>query len=191
MGAAPAARYAGTPGSEFDLLLEHSGLRAARAGISGNISQNLFPSPISASMLPRRPCNSTWPVNTSLWPMMPQATHNSSSCSGHTPATNRIAIHRRLRTTRGPHSPCPAGVPVSVVETKRARHFARNGRRARADPGYDDVLSGYGRAFQPATTAASRPTKLAKPNGPRGRPVCAPHRRRAERRAMAPATWRR
>ena len=48
-----------------------------------------------------------------------------------------------------------AGVPVSVVEAGRVRHFARaHGRRAKTDPIDAAVLSAYGRAFQPAPTAA-------------------------------------
>jgi len=48
-----------------------------------------------------------------------------------------------------------AAVPVSVVEAGRVRHFARaKGQRAKTDPIDAAVLSEYGRAFQPAATAA-------------------------------------
>jgi transposase len=57
-----------------------------------------------------------------------------------------------------------AAVPVSVVEAGRVRHFARaKGQRAKTDPIDAGVLSEYGRAFQPAPTAAptAQQTRLA------------------------------
>jgi len=52
-----------------------------------------------------------------------------------------------------------AGVPVSVVEAGRVRHFARaQGQRAKTDPIDAAVLSAYGRALQPPVTPA--PTAL-------------------------------
>ena len=48
-----------------------------------------------------------------------------------------------------------AGVPVSVVEPGRVRHFARaQGRRAKTDPIDATVLTAYGQAMQPAATPA-------------------------------------
>jgi transposase len=52
-----------------------------------------------------------------------------------------------------------AGLPVSVVEAGRVRHFARaQGRRAKTDPIDASVLSAYGRAIAPLPTPA--PTEL-------------------------------
>ena len=48
-----------------------------------------------------------------------------------------------------------AGVPVSIVEAGRVRHFARaKGLRAKSDPIDAAVLSEYGRLFQPPPTPA-------------------------------------
>lgn len=48
-----------------------------------------------------------------------------------------------------------ARVPVSIVEAGRVRHFARaKGQRAKTDPIDAAMLSAYGRALQPAPTAA-------------------------------------
>jgi transposase len=53
-----------------------------------------------------------------------------------------------------------AGVPVSVVEPGRVRHFARaQGRRAKTDPLDATVLTAYGRAMQPAATPARTATQ--------------------------------
>lgn len=53
-----------------------------------------------------------------------------------------------------------AGIPVSVVEAGRVRHFARaKGLRAKTDPIDAAVLSAYGRAFQPKATPAPTPTQ--------------------------------
>ena len=57
-----------------------------------------------------------------------------------------------------------AGVPVSVVEAGRVRHFARaKGQRAKTDPIDATILSEYGRAFRPAPTPAptAQQTRLA------------------------------
>ena len=49
-------------------------------------------------------------------------------------------------------------IPVSVVEAGRVRHFAKaKGLRAKTDPIDAAVLSAYGRAIQPAATAAPTP----------------------------------
>jgi len=48
-----------------------------------------------------------------------------------------------------------AHLPVSIVEAGRVRHFARaKGQRAKTDPIDAVMLSAYGRALQPAPTAA-------------------------------------
>jgi transposase len=57
-----------------------------------------------------------------------------------------------------------AGVPVSIVEAGRVRHFARaKGQRAKTDPIDAAMLSAYGRALQPAPTPAptAEQTRLA------------------------------
>lgn len=51
-----------------------------------------------------------------------------------------------------------AGIPVSVLEAGRVRHFARaQGQRAKTDPLDAAVLADYGRAFQPAATLPVSP----------------------------------
>jgi len=51
-----------------------------------------------------------------------------------------------------------ADIPVSIIEAGRVRHFAlAQGRRAKTDPIDAAVLSGYGAAFQPASTPALGP----------------------------------
>jgi transposase len=57
-----------------------------------------------------------------------------------------------------------AGIPVSIIEAGRVRHFAKaKGLRAKTDPIDATVLSEYGRTFQPAATPAptSQQTRLA------------------------------
>ena len=57
-----------------------------------------------------------------------------------------------------------AGVPVSVVEAGRVRHFARaQGQRAKSDPIDAAVLSAYGQACQPvaSTAPSARQQQLA------------------------------
>jgi transposase len=57
-----------------------------------------------------------------------------------------------------------AGIPVSILEAGRVRHFARaQGQRAKTDPIDAAVLSEYGQAFQPAPTSpvSPRQQKLA------------------------------
>jgi transposase len=51
-----------------------------------------------------------------------------------------------------------AGIPVSVIEAGRIRHFARaQGQRAKTDPIDATVLSAYGRACQPVASAPPSP----------------------------------
>jgi transposase len=51
-----------------------------------------------------------------------------------------------------------AGIPVSVLEAGRVRHFARaQGLRAKTDPIDAAVLTDYGRTFQPSAAAAPSP----------------------------------
>lgn len=52
------------------------------------------------------------------------------------------------------------GLPVSIVEAGRVRHFAKaKGLRAKTDPIAAAVLSEYGRAFKPAATRAPTATE--------------------------------
>ena len=51
-----------------------------------------------------------------------------------------------------------AGIPVSILEAGRVRHFARaQGQRAKTDPIDAKVLSDYGLAFQPKPTPPASP----------------------------------
>jgi transposase len=51
-----------------------------------------------------------------------------------------------------------AGIPVSIVEAGRVRHFARaQGQRAKSDPIDAAVLSAYGRACHPAPAPSASP----------------------------------
>lgn len=51
-----------------------------------------------------------------------------------------------------------AGIPVSVLEAGRVRHFARaQGQRAKTDPIDAAVLADYGRAVQPPATLPASP----------------------------------
>jgi transposase len=51
-----------------------------------------------------------------------------------------------------------AGIPVSILEASRVRHFARaQGQRAKTDPIDAAVLSAYGAAFQPRPTPPVSP----------------------------------
>lgn len=51
-----------------------------------------------------------------------------------------------------------AGIPVSVLEAGRVRHFARaQGQRAKTDPIDAAVLADYGRALQPPATLPATP----------------------------------
>jgi transposase len=51
-----------------------------------------------------------------------------------------------------------AGIPVSILEAGRVRHFAcAQGQRAKTDPIDAAVLSEYGQAFQPAPTSPASP----------------------------------
>jgi len=51
-----------------------------------------------------------------------------------------------------------AGIPISVIEAGRVRHFARaQGRRAKTDPIDAAVLSAYGQACQPVASRAPSP----------------------------------
>ncbi len=53
-----------------------------------------------------------------------------------------------------------AGVPVSVLNPARIRHFARaQGQRAKTDPIDAAVLSAYGQAFHPKATPPPSPTQ--------------------------------
>jgi transposase len=77
---------------------------------------------------------------------------------------------KRLRCHPGAHVVCEAtggyeqpvvrvlhtaGIPVSIVEAGRVRHFAKaKGLRAKTDPIDAAVLTAYGRTFQPKATAA-------------------------------------
>jgi transposase len=55
-----------------------------------------------------------------------------------------------------------AGIPVSVVEASRVRHFAKaQGRRAKTDPIDAAVLSDYGATLKPAPTPAIAPQQRA------------------------------
>jgi transposase len=55
-----------------------------------------------------------------------------------------------------------AGLPVSILNPARARHFARaQGQRAKTDPIDAALLTAYGRALQPAPTAARTPVQEA------------------------------
>lgn len=54
-----------------------------------------------------------------------------------------------------------AGLPLSVLEAARVRHFAKaQGRRAKTDPIDAAVLSDYGATFKPAPIPASTPQQL-------------------------------
>jgi transposase len=51
-----------------------------------------------------------------------------------------------------------AGIPVSILEAGRVRHFARaQGQRAKTDPIDAAVLSDYGQAFNPAPSRPASP----------------------------------
>jgi transposase len=51
-----------------------------------------------------------------------------------------------------------AGIPVSLLEARRVRHFAKaKGLRAKTDPIDAAVLTAYGQALQPATTPRPEP----------------------------------
>jgi len=51
-----------------------------------------------------------------------------------------------------------AGIPVSILEAGRVRHFARaQGQRAKTDPIDAAVLSDYGQAFSPPPTRTASP----------------------------------
>jgi transposase len=94
--------------------------------------------------------------------------------------TNEVAGHRKLikqlRAQGSVHVICEAtggyekpvlnalhaaGIPVSLVEAGRVRHFAKaKGLRAKTDPIDAAVLTEYGRTFQPAPTAEPTPIQI-------------------------------
>src|SRR6266581_3425896 len=56
------------------------------------------------------------------------------------------------------HSLQSAGIPVSIIEAGRVRHFARaQGQRAKTDPIDAAVLAAYGQACHPAPTPPASP----------------------------------
>lgn len=89
-----------------------------------------------------------------------------------TPAGHR-RLCRLLRAQSGVHIICEAtggyergpvaalhadGLPVSLLNPARVRHFARaQGQRAKTDPIDAAVLSAFGQAFQPSPTPARTP----------------------------------
>jgi transposase len=91
----------------------------------------------------------------------------TNDLKGHTQLLKRLRVHpnahvvceatggyeqRIVRTLQA------AGIPVSILEAGRVRHFARaQGLRAKTDPIDAAVLSDYGNTFNPAPTAPTSP----------------------------------